>query len=100
MLEKTLPNHALVSTIKECLHNGPECRPSAKHLLTVLEKMKEIAEGCHEAIAKTRAMRQVLAAKDFADLEQQLKVKKLDYWELLLGVVAARVPLRGPEGLL
>lgn len=75
ILEDALPNHALVSTIKECLHNGPECRPSAKKVLTVLENMKESAKGCHGAITKTKAMRQVLAAKDFADLEQQLKVK-------------------------
>lgn len=65
-------SQSLVRIIKKCLHNDPKKRPVARDLLTTLEEIKATAmEG---GVAKMNAVRQVLAAKQFADLEHQLKV--------------------------
>ena len=71
LLEKELPNHSLVTTIKDCLHNDPKRRPTAVQLL---ERIIAISDRQHGDLARINATRQVLAAKDFAELEQRLKV--------------------------
>ena len=68
------PSHSsLVRIIKKCLHSNSRKRPTAREVLTILEEMRSTAEGA-TTISKLNAARQVLAAKQFADLECQLKV--------------------------
>jgi hypothetical protein len=67
------PSHSLVRIIKKCLHSDSRKRPTAREILTVLEEMRSTEEGA-TAITKMNATRQVLAAKQFVDLECQLKV--------------------------
>ena len=90
LVERLLPNHSLVTIIKNCLHSDPKERPTARQLLTTLEEMKRLAEGTI-AIAKMNAARQVLAAKHFADLEYQLKVIMLAIIILLLSIDQATI---------
>ena len=70
-VERLLPNHSLTKMIKKCLHSDPKKRPTARQLLTTLEETKATTD---KSIAKKNAARQVLAARDFADLEHRLKV--------------------------
>ena len=67
------PSHSLVRVIKKCLHSDPKKRPTAREILTTMEEVRNTVEGT-TAIAKMNAVRQVLAAKQFTDLEHQLKV--------------------------
>ena len=71
-VERLFPNHLLIKTIKKCLHGDPKKRPTAKQLLTSLKEVKATTEG--GGISKMAAVRQLLVAKDFADIEHQLKV--------------------------
>ena len=65
------PNHSLTKAIKMCLHSDPKKRPTARQLLTALEETKATTEG---GITRMNAARQVLTAKDIANLERELKV--------------------------
>ena len=68
------PSHSsLVRIIKKCLHSDSRKRPTAREVLAILEETRSTAEGA-TTITKMNAARQVLAAKQFADLECQLKV--------------------------
>lgn len=68
------PSHSsLVRIIKKCLHSDSRKRPTAREVLAILEETRSAAEGA-TTIIKMNAARQVLAAKQFADLECQLKV--------------------------
>ena len=70
-VERLFPNHVLMKTIKKCLNSDPKKRPCARQLF---EEMKAITEQEGTSISRISAARQVLIAKDFADLENQLKV--------------------------
>lgn len=73
-VERALPNHPLLGIVRACLQDDPELRPTARDLLCTLEGMKTLTEFCHEDIVKTNAIMQVIAARDFIDLEQHLQV--------------------------
>ena len=85
----------LVQLIKDCLRNDPSQRPSAEHLVSLLEEIKADVEGSYGELATLDAVRQVktmkalkaksndkvneLAAKDekIQQLQQQLEVRNV-----------------------
>ena len=73
--ERELRDHPFLTTVRECLHNEPEHRPSAAQLLTSLEEFKTTSVACsHSTLAKTNAVRWILSARDIVQMEQESKV--------------------------
>ena len=65
----------LIQLIKDCLHNSPPQRPTAEQLVTVLEGMKSVMEGCYGDLAMIDAVRHVKTMKVMKQNSDELLVK-------------------------
>ena len=68
-------HHSLIQLTKDCLHNTPSRRPTAKQLVVTLEGMKADIEGPYSEFSKLDAVRQVATMKALGKRESKVKKK-------------------------
>ncbi len=68
--------HSLVQLVTQCLHNDPRQRPSARQVLSQLEKIRAQIEDPYEGLSKLeliQALRRREGGTDWGALEAQIK---------------------------